>query len=338
MNKTVARVVKERMEEEDGDDVTSSNQGDWTPEEDFFLEDLRSDFTLFPPIDGLYRVQRCETDDGRDPPSSSQFEDSPHNEPNQPTRRRSGILLRETLRRWRGAVDNAKRHDNLWLMVLFNRWRMIADESSIARRKKEFKALLHWASALQRKAFSSLHKHAQAQRDNERRACCENAPWSNRRSGLESREGCYVSPFSGAMSYRGKTLLLGSSLNRSREGIGSRAIGFNLRPPSYRRSTECFGEKCHSFRGSHLAWGSIRFGGRDRMDEVGHSSYASAGAAKSPSWPTQRLPSPSAQYNSDARRMRPVAVQSIASVKEYHATMYTVASAIDDMVCSIENA
>lgn len=246
---------------------------------------------------------------------------------------------------------SAKRHD-LWLMVLFNRWRLFADKSRSLRKRAEFKALLHWAMALQRKAFSSLRKYAQqAQRDNVRRVnCSENVPWSDRRAPrLESRGRCYVSPFSGARSAR-DNLLLDSSLNISQQRrIGARrraASGFGLKQSSHRRSTvhvfRSEGKKsCQSLGGvpSHLARGSdrFRFGGGDGMDEVARPWYNSADGAESPSWPRQHgFCLLTTFVDSDGGRMRPV--QSIASVKEYHARMHTVASVIDDMVCSIENA
>ena len=249
---------------------------------------------VFPPIDSLDSPAAChprrETDDGRDPPSSVQFED---------------VVLDSRYEDW---------------------------SRNTTRQEEEFKALLHWATALQRKAFSSLRKHSQAQSDNERRASRGNTPWSERRCRLvESRERRYVAP-------SGKDLLVYRSLNGAQRRRSTK-------PPSHRRSTVQFrsesGRKSLSPIGgipldrSHLARRSFsfRFGERNRIS--GEVSYPPAGGTRPHSGQVCRRPQ-TTFVDGDTRRMRPV--QSIASVKEYHATMYTVASVLDDMVCSIENA
>ena len=305
------------------------DQGDRTPEEDSVLEGLRFDYftseetasksmrlgslfavartfcirrglclwrnAVFPPIDSLDSPAAChprrETDDGRDPPSSVQFED---------------VVLDSRYEDW---------------------------SRNTTRQEEEFKALLHWATALQRKAFSSLRRHSQEQRDNERRASRGNAPWSESRCRLvESRERRYVAP-------SGKDLLVYSSLNGAQRRRSTK-------PPSHRRSTVQFrsesGRKSLSPIGgipldrSHLARRSFsfRFGERDRKSLASYTPACPHRGQGSVSSVCRRPPT--AFVDCDTRRMRPV--QSIASVKEYHAIMYSVASVIDDMVCSIENA
>ena len=66
---------------------------------------------------------------------------------------------------WRDITTSSNiRRKVCYLMMLFNRWRILTEES-VSKRQKKHAALMHWAERLTRKSFSALKLHAAAQRD-----------------------------------------------------------------------------------------------------------------------------------------------------------------------------
>jgi len=73
---------------------------------------------------------------------------------------RNDRLLKTVFGCWRELTrrELAKRQ-SLWLMMVFNRWRMLVDENK-EEKEKDLVALLHWANNLTAKAFSALRMYA----------------------------------------------------------------------------------------------------------------------------------------------------------------------------------
>jgi len=73
---------------------------------------------------------------------------------------RNDRLLKTVFGCWREKTrrELAKRQ-SLWLMMVFNRWRMLVDENK-EEKEKDLVALLHWANNLTAKAFSALRMYA----------------------------------------------------------------------------------------------------------------------------------------------------------------------------------
>ena len=70
---------------------------------------------------------------------------------------------------WRDVTKASKmRRQVYFLMMIFNRWRVLTEES-VATRQKKYAALMHWAERLTRKSFSALKLHAGAASQREER-------------------------------------------------------------------------------------------------------------------------------------------------------------------------
>lgn len=69
-------------------------------------------------------------------------------------------LIKKCLFSWKGHTARAnERRRKCFLAMLFNRWHLWAEER-IEERKKEYRALMHWASALSIKAIHGLRRNA----------------------------------------------------------------------------------------------------------------------------------------------------------------------------------
>ena len=66
---------------------------------------------------------------------------------------------------WKDATAaSRKRRQVLFLMMVFNRWRVLTEES-ISMRQKNYASLMHWAERLTRRSFTALKSHAISQRE-----------------------------------------------------------------------------------------------------------------------------------------------------------------------------
>lgn len=74
-------------------------------------------------------------------------------------------VFRHSFAAWKdAAAASTMRRKKLFLMILFNRWRLYCDECK-SKREMKYAALMHWAERLTMKSFSAWKLHADAQRD-----------------------------------------------------------------------------------------------------------------------------------------------------------------------------
>lgn len=77
--------------------------------------------------------------------------------------------LANVIRSWREVTaKSVMRRQTCFLMMIFNRWRLLAEKASEERQKRTL-ALLHLADTLTRKAFLTLKLHAAAQREDRKK-------------------------------------------------------------------------------------------------------------------------------------------------------------------------
>lgn len=77
--------------------------------------------------------------------------------------------LSTVFRSWKDVTTASNiRRKVYFLMMIFNRWRVLTEEK-VSMRQKKYAALMHWATRLSRKAFSALSLHAASQREERER-------------------------------------------------------------------------------------------------------------------------------------------------------------------------
>eukprot|EP00984_Skeletonema_dohrnii_P006642 scaffold2366_cov122-Skeletonema_dohrnii-CCMP3373.AAC.2 len=100
--------------------------------------------------------------------------------------------LGNAFRSWRDVTTSSKmRRQVYFLMMIFNRWRVLTEES-VATRQKKYAALMHWAERLTRKSFSALKLHSTSQREEREHGRGSYQPRQLFRSSLRSPEQSFA--------------------------------------------------------------------------------------------------------------------------------------------------
>jgi hypothetical protein len=77
--------------------------------------------------------------------------------------------LTNVVQAWREVTaKSARRRQTCFLMMIFNRWRLLAEKAG-EERQNLYTALVHLANTLVRKSFSALRLHAAAQREDRKK-------------------------------------------------------------------------------------------------------------------------------------------------------------------------
>ncbi|KAK1748549.1 hypothetical protein QTG54_000488 [Skeletonema marinoi] len=169
--------------------------------------------------------------------------------------------LGNAFRSWRDVTKASKmRRQVYFLMMIFNRWRVLTEES-VATRQKKYAALMHWAERLTRKSFSVLKVHAVSQREEREHSRGSYQPRHLFRSSLRSPEQSFANStpdYTNQLSFRKSAQVprfsdqesryRGSGFASSRESF---TTAFQSISPSARTNKHRFQELGSSRTASH---------------------------------------------------------------------------------------